>query len=715
MYKKTFLYLLISFFIFSCSTSVAQDNIIEEKANSLEELKSLYLENRQTKPFLATEYVAQALQIAVEENDSMEIAIVSNYLGDCYFAREAYSMALDNYFKSYKIFQSIDQQRNMAFSLIDIGNIYFVQNVSSIAFGYYESAKVIFDSLKDKEGLALVYDKLGFVYLEEGDEDKALTHFINSHYYRKSLKDPELLALSNQNIAEVYLEREEFEKAISFLNDALENFKDDKYLLNIADIDMKIGDIYDYDEKYNKAIEYYEDALEIYKKFDHQKEIALLYNRIATTYFNKKDIVKSTEYCSKALNIAYDWDYISIKAESYLLMSKNLEQSNQIKKAFEFQKRYASVTDSIIEAKQLSQSAEMQISYEIQKQEGEIEILTKDKELNKVTIAKQKAIGIGIGGGAILLLIFAIFLYRSNRHKQRTNTILRHQKKDIEDKNDELEVQQKAIIDQNKKINKINKNITGSINYASRIQKAMLPKTESFNDYFKDAFVFFKPREKVSGDFYWITKNEEEEKVIVAAVDCTGHGVPGAFMSLIGNSYLNQIINNQKITAPDMILNLLHINVRLSLNQEESQSRDGMDLAICVFDYKNKVIEFAGARNPIFYMLNGELIQVRGDNMDIGGIQREKERRFNKQIIPFEKDMIIYLFSDGYQDQFGGKDLQKYMRKRFKDYLLKIHKLPLDEQRYLLEQNFEDWRECNDGSGNKCDQIDDVMVIGLKM
>lgn len=715
MYQKVFRAILISIFVFSALDCYAQDISADEKAKSIEDLKTLYLENRQINPFLATEYVAQALQLALEKNDSIEIAIVLNYLGDCYFGRKAYSMALDNYFKSFKIFQQFDRQKDVAFSLINIGNIYFVQNLSSIALSYFESAKKIFDVLKDKEGLALVYDKIGYVHLEQGEENEALKYFINSHYFRKSLHDLELLALSNQNIAEVYLEREEFEKAISFLNDALINFKDDKYQLNIADIDMKIGDIYDYDEKYDKALEYYKDALEIYKKYEHQREAALLYNRIASTYFNQNNISKSKNYCVKALNIAYYYDYIEIKAESYLLMANILEQTNNIKKAYEFQKRYASVMDSIIEAKQISQSAEMQVSYEIQQQENKIEILTKNRELNEATIAKQKAIGIGVVGGAILLLIFAIFLYRSNLHKQKINKILRRQKKDIEDKNIELEAQQKAIIEQNKKIKKINKNITGSINYASRIQKAVLPKPESFKDYFKDAFVFFQPREKVSGDFYWISKNEEEEKVIVAAVDCTGHGVPGAFMSLIGNSYLNQIVNNQNITAPDMILNLLHINIRLSLNQEKSQSRDGMDLAICVIDYKNNIIEFAGARNPIFFVINDELTQIKGDNMDIGGIQHEKERKFSKQTIPIEKNMILYLFSDGYQDQFGGKDRQKYMRKRFKDFLIKIHKLPMDEQRYLLEQNFEEWRNWGDGSGNKCDQIDDVLVIGLKL
>jgi serine phosphatase RsbU (regulator of sigma subunit) len=714
MLKKYIGGLLLVLFVFAWSIE-AQEQSASEDTVTVEQLQKLYLENRQINPMLATEYAAQALQLATEQKDSVQMAVSLNYLGDCYFSRKSYSMALDYYFKGYRIFQRFKEQKHIAFSLIDIGNIYFEQNLSSIAKNYYEQAQEIFDKIGDKEGLALVYDRIGFVNLRHGQEDEALKYFINSHYFRKSLKDPELLALSNQNIAEVYLEREEYDKAIEFLNNALENFKDDKYLLNVADINTKIGDIYVYDENYLKAIVSYNHALNIYKKYQHNYEISLLHNRLSAAYLDLNKLTQAKKQCIDALEIAYMYDFLDIKAKSYLLMSNIYERQKNIKKAFDFQKRYAAVIDSIIEAKQINQSAEMQVSYEIQQQENEIAMLTKDGELNRATIEKQRAIAIAIGVGSILLMIFAFSLYRSNVHKQKINKILTEQKKDIEDKNAELYQQQLAIIEQNKKIQKINKNITGSINYASRIQKAMLPKPDIFNEFFKDAFVFFKPREQVSGDFYWISKNEEEEKVIIAVVDCTGHGVPGAFMSLIGNSYLNQIINHQRITAPDMILNLLHINIRISLNQDKNESRDGMDLALCVFDYKNNTIEFAGARHPIFYIVNNELIQVKGDSMDIGGVQRESERRFSKQIIPIQKDMVLYMFSDGFQDQFGGPKREKFMRKRFKDFLMEIHHLPMNEQRYRLEQKFDEWRNCGDGTNTLCDQIDDVLVVGFKL
>ncbi|MCF6241624.1 MAG: tetratricopeptide repeat protein [Bacteroidales bacterium] len=715
MLKKIIWGLLLVLFVRDYCSLKAQEQAVSEDTITIEQLQKQYLENRQINPMLATEYAAQALQLATELKDSVQMAVSLNYLGDCYFNRKAYSMALDYYFKAYRIFQHFKEQKHIAFSLIDIGNIYFEQNLSSIAKNYYEQAQEIFDKIGDKEGLALVYDRIGFVNLRHGNEDEALKYFINAHYFRKSLKDPELLALSNQNIAEVYLEREEYGKAIEFLNNALENFKDDKYLLNVADINTKIGDIYVYDENYVKAIESYNHALDIYKKYQHNYEISLLHNRLAATYLDLNKLISAKKQCLNALNIAYMYDFLDIKAKSYRLMSDIYERQKNIKKAFDFQKRYAAVVDSIMEAKQINQSAEMQVSYEIQQQENEIAMLTKDGELNRATIEKQRAIAIAIGIGSVLLMIFAFSLYRSNVHKQKINKILTEQKKDIEDKNAELYQQQQAIVEQNKKIQKINKNITGSINYASRIQKAMLPKPDIFNEFFKDAFVFFKPREQVSGDFYWISKNEEEEKVIVAVVDCTGHGVPGAFMSLIGNSYLNQIVNHQRITAPDMILNLLHINIRISLNQDKNESRDGMDLALCVFDYKNNTIEFAGARHPIFYIVNNELIQVKGDSMDIGGVQRESERRFTKQIIPIQKDMVLYMFSDGFQDQFGGPKREKFMRKRFKDFLMEIHHLPMNEQRYRLEQKFDEWRNCGDGTDRLCDQIDDVLIVGLKL
>ena len=712
MYQQRLLCVILVFVLLYGNLS-AQEDTYQRERKKIQELKELYLKNKQADPFFALEFAAQALQLAESIKDSIEIATITNYLGDSYFERESYSIALDNYYKSYKIFQQFGDEINVAYSYLDIGAIYFEQNLSTIANNYYEKAKEIFQKNDDKRGLSFTYDKIGFALLKQGDENGALQHFIDSDYFRKGLKDTLLSALSSKNISEVYLLSEEYEKAISFLDEASEKFKAINSPLNIADADFKIGRIYLSNDEYDKAIEYYNSALENYRPFEKHHEIALTYNELAKAYLGKKKTKQLKEFASKALETGNNFNLLDVKADSYSLLSRYYEIKKNVKKAFLFQKMHSNVIDSISQAKYISQSAEMQVSFEIQNQEQEIEILTKNEELNKITIRNQQLIAIVIGVVSALLLIFAINLYKSNIARKRNNLLLTKQKKDIEEKNFELERQKDAIEEKNVRIQRINKNITGSINYASRIQQAMLPKPSTYLKYLKDVFVYFRPREVVSGDFYWFSRDEEQNKVFVAAVDCTGHGVPGAFMSLIGNTYLNQIVNAHNITEADLILNRLHENIRTSLNQAKNQSRDGMDIALCVFDYNKRVIEFAGARNPLIYIKNNELFQLKGDNMDIGGIQREKERRFTKQTIPLEENMQVYLFSDGFQDQFGGTEKNKYMRKNFKELLLKIHKSDMMIQMQLLEESFENWITMEDGS--QLDQIDDVLVIGLKL
>jgi serine phosphatase RsbU (regulator of sigma subunit) len=692
---------------------LSQEKEISQDQKSMDELKMLYLENKQTRPFLAMEYAAQALQIAESLNDSSEIATFYNYLGDSYFSKKSYSMAMDNYFKSYLIFQRLNDQKNVAYSYLDIGAVYFEQNLSSIAYGYFIKARDIFESTNDKEGLSHAYDKIGFVLLRQGDETNALEHFINSHYFRKSLKDTLLTAISNKNIAEVYFQREEFDKAISFLNDASINFKAIKDYLNIAETDFKIGEIYTYNKDFRKAKEYYQSALTNFQKFGKLYEISKTYNRLSKVHLDEGNIAVFKDFATRALEIANENEFLDIKAESYSLLSKYYELTNQIEMAFKFERMRSGVVDSIIEARYISQSAEMQVSFEIQRQENAIQILTKEQEMSQTKIRNQRIISISIALATLLILFSAIVLYRSNQNRKKVNQLLVAQKKDIEDKNFELERQKDSIEEKNIRIQRINKNITGSINYASRIQQAMLPKTGYYRQFVKDIFVYFRPKEIVSGDFYWFARNAEQNKVFLAAVDCTGHGVPGAFMSLIGISFLNQIVNAQKLTEPDLILNRLHEYIRASLNQARNQSRDGMDIALCAVDYNNKVVEYAGARNPLIYIVNNEVFQLKADGMDIGGIQKESERRFTKQTFPLEDDMTLYLFTDGYQDQFGGRDKQKFMRKNFKDLLFNIHQSDMIIQYQRLDETIENWISQEDGS--KLEQVDDILVVGVKI
>lgn len=276
-----------------------------------------------------------------------------------------------------------------------------------------------------------------------------------------------------------------------------------------------------------------------------------------------------------------------------------------------------------------------------------------------------------------------------------------------------------------------NKNITDSITYAQRIQEAILPPQEKINECFPEHFIFFEPRDIVSGDFYWFTHKEaipiyresgnfqasekvlegfENEKVVLAAVDATGHGVPGAFMSMIGNDLLGQIVQDNHIHQADEILNELHHRIRKVLNQENTQIQDGMDVALIVVDLEAKTLEFAGAKNPLVYIQNNELHLIKGDKFSIGGEHRGIERTYTKHTLDISQKTTFYIFSDGFQDQFGGEDNRKFMTKRFRELLFEIHKLPMQEQKQILETTLHNWME----EGN-AEQVDDVLVIGVQI
>ncbi len=236
----------------------------------------------------------------------------------------------------------------------------------------------------------------------------------------------------------------------------------------------------------------------------------------------------------------------------------------------------------------------------------------------------------------------------------------------------------------------------------------MLPLEETISQYLPEHFIFFKPRDIVSGDFYWFAY--KNGKIIIAAVDCTGHGVPGAFMSMIGAEILNTIVLTNGITDPAKILNLLNVYIRTALKQDTTDNQDGMDVALCVIDRQAEVVEFAGAKNPLIYIdKNHQLHKIRGDRQSIGGYQYTKIVSFTKHIIPIDPPMWFYIFSDGYQDQFGGPGRPtKFLTTNFYALLHKIHQLPMKEQKRILEETFEKWK-------NGYSQTDDILVIGFKL
>ncbi len=313
---------------------------------------------------------------------------------------------------------------------------------------------------------------------------------------------------------------------------------------------------------------------------------------------------------------------------------------------------------------------------------------------------------------ALLVIVFLVnMLYKMRlRQIQRQKKILEAQVRertiDLENANKEIQAQRDLAENQRDQIAMQKKEITDSIHYAERIQRSLLPAAAKVKDHLSDYFVLFKPRDIVSGDFYWTT--ELDDYLILVAADCTGHGVPGAFMSMLGISFLNEIVNKNKVHEAHEILNQLRRHIIEALQQKDGVegAKDGMDMALCVINKKDKTLEFAGANNPLYYIRKGMLEHIRGDKMPVA--IHVKMPPFRKHTVKLQKGDVFYMFSDGFADQFGGPEGRKFKYKPFKDLLLNIHTKPMEEQKKILDISFEEWK------GNM-EQIDDMVIFGFKI
>ena len=333
----------------------------------------------------------------------------------------------------------------------------------------------------------------------------------------------------------------------------------------------------------------------------------------------------------------------------------------------------------------------------------EIENAKKELALKDLELQKKNLILYGVVFGLVLLLVLLFVIYFHYRVKKRLNVTLEKQ-------NTELEKQNNQIIYQNKQLEKQNHQIMASINYGKRIQDAILPSDKLIKHFFPESFVFFLPRDVVSGDFYWFSV--QDDKLFIAAVDCTGHGVPGAFMSLIGNSLLNHIVNERGIHKPSEILKELHVGVNKALSQSMSDNDDhvdGMDITLCRFEKSTKEVQMACANHTAFVINNGDVEEIEGDEFSIADeLIGENIPEFTNHVFSMNKNATLYLFSDGFPDQMGGPKGKKYYTGNLKKLFIENQKLDASAQFDVLEKTFNEWK----GSTK---QLDDVLVMGFKL
>jgi serine phosphatase RsbU (regulator of sigma subunit) len=446
----------------------------------------------------------------------------------------------------------------------------------------------------------------------------------------------------------------------------------------------------------------FDDALEMINKalkIDHQigdkKGASEDLNYLAKIHLAKHEYLQAVEMANKSLDISASIKTPLQSKESHELLAEAYEKQGDFVRALEHHKLFKQFEDELFNKEKHEQIEELEQKYQAEKSKQQIEKQNVLLEKQQAVIKQQNTMKIVYLVGTFFLLVLTILIYWNYRQKQNANRVLTLQKEEIQTQNEKLQQQNEEIITQRDELEKQrdlanyqrnaiatkNDEITSSIQYAKSIQSAVLPQEYHISRILEDYFILFKPKDIVSGDFYWI--NEKDNKKIVAAVDCTGHGVPGAFMSLLGMSLLNDIVDEiQEVEANEI------------------------DLALIVYDEKSNELQYSGAYNPMFLVREGKTIEYKPNRMSIS-IQSKLDQSFHNNHIPLQKGDTIYLATDGYADQISGETHKKMTRGRFKQYLATIAHHSLDKQEKELNQYFENWK-------GEYEQVDDVLVIGLR-
>ncbi|NOZ46782.1 MAG: tetratricopeptide repeat protein [Chlorobi bacterium] len=661
----------------------------------------------------ALEFYFQALKLKRELNDKKGTSEILNNIAEVALDSGMYERSIEEYNESLNILRNLNDKPAMTKVLFRLGNIYESTYRLSDAINTYNTALSINMEVNNKSQANVLLNSLGRIYLKRGNYEEAIKYFNKTIDFDKETGNEAFISNTLNNIGIAYYNMGKYDKAIENYNKSLTianklgNNKEASVTLN------NIGNInYDW-KKYTSALEYYEKSLKLKKELDYKRGVALSLYNIGNVHKNLKEYEDALKYYEQSNAISKEINYMDVISKNYLSFSSIYSLLGQYEKALKYYKLYTKSVFSLAEEEAKGQVSEMLERFEIAKTSSEKEITAlkgellrqkllskfeKDRNVKELKIKNleiekkvqqvnnQRKLIIIFVVGFIILLVFVILLI--NLIKQKT-------------------VANKKLAGQKDKISAQNKEITDSIKYAERIQLALLPDKNSLND-ISEHFIFFRPKDIVSGDFYWTAK--KGNNIIVAAVDCTGHGVPGAFMSMLGISFLNEIVNKNKILSASDILSQLRGQVIKSLHQsgEKEGARDGMDMALCIINKSKMEIEYAGAFNPLYLVRNKELTVYKADKMPIGIHALVKPSEFKLNKIKVKKNDCLFLFSDGYMDQFGGRDGKKFMSKRFKQLLTDNSEKSMEEQKQILESTFKDWKL-------DADQIDDVLVIGLKI
>ncbi len=669
--------------------------------------------------------ISELLPLSQKLNYKKGIAYTYLARGSYYYEINDLPGAFDNFVRALKEYEAMHDLRGIANCYNNMGIVKNDQGKYLEAIQFKEKSARFSEQLKEKKGCATAYTNIGATYVNIGNYKKALTYFFKSLYLNEELNDSLGIAICSGNIGDVlcmegstnvsliylnkslkiidvknyhrlrssiycsfattYRAQKKYEQALTYNFKSLEIAKESNYKKGINGASIDIGKNYLSLKRFSNAIPYFTAALKSSKELNDNVNIIECYNGLGNCYEEQNDYEQSLNCFSKALDLSSAINYKAGVKDAYENLGFVNEKLGNYKQALLYNKQYNNVKDTMLNEESFKQTSEMNIRYETDKKEKEILLLTKDQQLKDKTLKEQRLVRTGLTIGLGLLFILSFLLFNRYRFKQKANLILTQQKLEINKKNIE---------------------ITDSIDYAKTIQDIVLPNSEKLNELLPQHFILYKPKDIVSGDFYWVGKKGQD--IICAVADCTGHGVPGAFMSLLGHNILENVINQGSSIEPGTILTTLNEGIVTRFSKGKETSKHGMDIAIISINLINQQLQYAGARNSLYLIRNNTLTEIKADKMSTGIQKDEGKIIYTNHTVSIQKGDMLYLFSDGFADQKGRAGKKKFYYQPFKNFLTSINNLSMAEQRQQLDKTITNWM-------GGMEQIDDILVMGIRV
>jgi tetratricopeptide (TPR) repeat protein/serine phosphatase RsbU (regulator of sigma subunit) len=676
----------------------------------------------------ALEAFQKALTIRERIGDQQGIANSYNNIGIIHKTQGRYAEALESYQKALTIRERIGDQQGIASSYNNIGLIHKTQGRYAEALESHQKALAIHERIGDQQGIASSYNNIGLIHTNQGRYAEALESYQKALTIRERIGDQQGIAACYGNIGNIHADQGRYAEALEAFQKALTILKRIGDQQGIAACYGNIGIIHVAQGRYAEALEAYQKALAISERIGDQKDIALAYTNIGTLYQAQGLYAIARSYFQKALPIAQplglqdelDDIYLNLAQTDSALAASG--QNHLWKSAYLHHRLYAAYKDSVLNKESIRKQAQLESQYEYDKKtallkaEQEKERALATAQLRQRETQRNLSL-LALGIALIGLITFAI-LYRKIRQQrdliqkqsdeiQRKNLALEQYNAELKSTNQALEESNRIIQQQAETLLEKNEEILDSIRYAERIQRAILPSAEKWQRLLPQSFLLYKPRDIVAGDFYWL--EETERYIFLGVADATGHGVPGAFVSIVCANALHKAVLEEGLESPAEILWRVREVVVSQLTQAGEKVKDGMDIGLIRFAKEDRSrAVFAGANRPLWIVSAEGLLEVAGTRQPIGYVEEPKPFEEVELMLGSRAPAMVYAFTDGIVDQMGGPKRRKLLPKGMREWLSSLWSQPVAEQAESLTALFETWR------GDR-PQIDDVTIVGVRI